>query len=1102
FTFDEAYIPTYLEAFPPLPEKTAAEAKAGEPSGAWGSKIKPIKASVITQVFHVPLEERRYRDNGQFGEGEEAKVCLDIMQRTGAHIELSLAKDQGLSIMVTGKLDSVMKARKEIVARLQTQASATVAIPKEHHRFVIGKNGEKLQELELRTATKIAIPRHDDPSTSIRITGTKEGIEKARHEVLLIHAEQDKRAVERLCLEKAFHPFIAGAHNRLVQELSQETGARISIPPPSVPKDEIVITGEKEAVAMALGRIRALYDDKKRKTTTISVEVKKSQHKYIVGPKGTTLQEILEATGVSLEMPPLDSPSETIILRGEPDHLGPALTQVYATAKSVTVVEVTAPAWLHHYIIGKKGQNIGRITQQLPRVHIEFTDGEERISLEGPTEEVEQAQTQMLEIIQDLLVRMDYTEVVIEQRFHRHLIGKNVNRIKEQYKVSVRIPQDCEHSGLVRIEGDPQGVQKARRELLEMVQRMENERTKELTVEQRYHRTIIGQKGEKIREVRDKFPEVVINFPDPAAKSDVVQLRGPKNEVEKCGKFLQRLIAELIENSFSLSVPIFKQFHKNIIGKGGANIKKIREETNTKIDLPTENSNSEMIVITGRKNHCEAARERVLAIQRELPASALSPPPPSPLPPSLPASALLPPSACCRSCSVSSFSFSSCSVPSLSCSFSFSFSFLFSASLSRPALPLSLSPPPLSPPVLPPPLSPPALPPSLSPPPLSPPALDLVLLLLLQSDADSFSPEMTPLSSTLFGVPGPPGPDPQAPQENGEAGPHAEAAPRKCDIITVSGRPEKCELAKAALLALVPVTEDVEVSYELHRYIIGQKGSGIRKMMEEYEVNIWVPPPEQQWDVVRVTGQLTNVGRAREGLLQRVRELQAEQEDRALRSFKATMSVEPRFHPKIIGRKGAVISQIRKDHDVSIQFPEKGDEHQDVLVISGYEANVAGARGALERLVAELREMVSQDVRLDPRTHARIIGARGKAIRKLMEEFKVDIKFPPPGSEEPDRVAVTGLPEAVDNAIHHLLTLEEEHMLSVTETETLAAYMKPPSRGEDSNGAPAKGYVVRDAPWNAPGGDRAPDMSSAEDFPTFGASVAPKQSSAWGPKKV
>lgn len=45
---------------------------------------------------------------------------------------------------------------------------------------------------------------------------------------------------------------------------------------------------------------------------------------------------------------------------------------------------------------------------------------------------------------------------------------------------------------------------------------------------------------------------------------------------------------------------------------------KIREETNTKIDLPAENSNSEMIVITGKKANCEAARNRILAIQKEL----------------------------------------------------------------------------------------------------------------------------------------------------------------------------------------------------------------------------------------------------------------------------------------------------------------------------------------------------------------------------------------------------------------------------------------------------------------------------------------------------
>ncbi|XP_010903405.3 vigilin [Esox lucius] len=1237
---DEAYIPTYLEAFPPLPENRGNLGdKSGELGRAWSTKIRPIRASVITQVFNVPLEERRYKDNSQFGDGgEEAKVCLDIMQRTGAHIELSLAKDQGLSIMVTGKLDSVMKARKEIVARLQTQASATVAIPKEHHRFVIGKNGEKLQELELKTATKIAIPRPDDPNLNIRITGTKEGIEKARHEILLISAEQDKRAVERLSLEKAYHPFIAGAHNRLVQELNRETGARISIPPPGLHKDEIVITGEKEAVALAASRIQAIYNDKKRKTTTISVEVKKSQHKYIVGPKGNSLHEIMESTGVSVEMPPLDSASETIILRGEPDKLGPALTQVYAKAKSVKVVEVTAPAWLHRFIIGKKGQNIGRITQQLPRVHIEFTDGEEQISLEGPTEEVEQAQVQIQGIIRDLLVRMDYTEVNIDQRFHRHLIGKNganINRIKEQYKVSVWIPQEPDRSGLVRIEGDPKGVQLARKELMEVAHRMENECTKELSVEQRFHRSIIGQKGEKIKEVRDKFPEVVINFPDPAQKSDMVQLRGPKNEVEKCSTFLAKLIQDLVENTFSLSITIFKQFHKNIIGKGGANIKKIREETCTKIDLPAENSNSETIVITGRKNNCEAARDRILAVQRELANNREAE---VTIPAKLHNSVIG-----SKGCLVRAI-MEDCA--GVHIHFPSEGSGSDKVTIRGPAGEVER-------------------------------AKRQLLLLAEEKEVNNFTAELhakpeyhkfligrggvnirrvrdctgariifpspdetekelitivgkeeavrlaqkeleTLLKNlndvvedcmvvetrhhrhfvcrrgqvlrelaeeyggvavsfprtgahsdriTLKGakdcveaakrriqeiiedleaqvsvevevpqqyhraVMGPKGcriqqitrdhdvqvkfPDRDEsvtagqeappPQENGNASLEGETVPRRCDIITISGRTEKCELAKTALLALVPVTEDVQVSYDLHRYIIGQKGSGIRKMMEEYEVNIWVPPPDQQSDVIKVTGQMASVERAKLGLLERVRELQAEQEDRALRSFKVSISVDPKFHPKIIGKKGAVISQIRKDHDVSVQFPDKGDEQQDVIVISGYERNTEVARSAIEQLVSALQEMVNQDVHIDPRTHARIIGARGKAVRKAMEEFKVDIRFPQPGSEDPGRVTVTGLPDCVDNAIEHLLNLEEEYMLSVTETETMAAYMKPPSRyrgsdggGPDDNGGlAAKGFVVRDAPWN----DKAPDMSSAEDFPTFGAGAAPKQTSAWGPKK-
>uniref|UniRef100_A0A8D1MMK8 Vigilin n=1 Tax=Sus scrofa TaxID=9823 RepID=A0A8D1MMK8_PIG len=1156
---EESDPPTYKDAFPPLPEKAACLENPQEPAGAWSNKIRPIKASVITQVFHVPLEERKYKDMNQFGEGEQAKICLEIMQRTGAHLELSLAKDQGLSIMVSGKLDAVMKARKDIVARLQTQASATVAIPKEHHRFVIGKNGEKLQDLELKTATKIQIPRPDDASNQIRITGTKEGIEKARHEVLLISAEQDKRAVERLEVEKAFHPFIAGPYNRLVSEIMQETGTRINIPPPSVNRTEIVFTGEKEQLAQAVARIRKIYEEK---------------------------------------------------------------------ANSFTVSSVSAPSWLHRFIIGKKGQNLAKITQQMPKVHVEFTEGEDRITLEGPTEDVSAAQEQIEAMVKDLVSRMDYVEISIDHKFHRHLIGKsgaNINRIKDQYKVSVRIPPDSERSSLIRIEGDPQGVQQAKRELLELASRMENERTKDLIIEQRFHRTIIGQKGERIREIRDKFPEVIINFPDPAQKSDIVQLRGPKNEVEKCTKYMQKMVADLVENSYSISVPIFKQFHKNIIGKGGANIKKIREESNTKIDLPAENSNSETIVITGKRANCEAARSRILSIQKDLANIAE-------VEVAIPArlhNALIGtkgrlirsimeecggvhihfpvegsgsdtvvirgPSSDVEKArkqllhlaeekQTKSFTVDIRAKPEYH-------KFLIGkgggkirkvrdSTGARIIFPAAEDK-----------------------------DQDLITIIgredavreaqrelealiqnldnvvedfmlvdprhhrhfvirrgqVLREIAEEYGGVMVsfPRSGTqsdrvtLKGakdcveaakkriqeiiedleaqvtiecaipqkfhrsVMGPKGsriqqitrdhnvqikfPDREenpahgtepAVQENGDDpgegrdGKEAEpGSPRRCDIITISGRKEKCEAAKEALEALVPVTIEVEVPLDLHRYIIGQKGSGIRRMMDEFEVNIHVPAPELQSGVIAITGLAANLDRAKAGLLERVKELQAEQEDRALRSFKLSVTVDPKYHPKIIGRKGAVITQIRLEHDVNIQFPDKddGSQPQDHITITGYEKNTEAARDAILKIVGELEQMVSEDVPLDHRVHARIIGARG-----------VDIRFPQSGAPDPNCVTVTGLPENVEEAIDHILNLEEEYLADVVDTEALQLYMKPPAHEEAK--APSRGFVVRDAPWTASSSEKAPDMSSSEEFPSFGAQVAPK-TLPWGPKR-
>lgn len=85
-----------------------------------------------------------------------------------------------------------------------------------------------------------------------------------------------------------------------------------------------------------------------------------------------------------------------------------------------------------------------------------------------------------------------------------------------------------------------------------------------------------------------------------------------------------------------------------------------------------------------------------------------------------------------------------------------------------------------------------------------------------------------------------------------------------------------------------------------------------------------------------ITGTANNVQEAKGGLLEKVAELEKEKEDKAARSFEIKLEVNPEYHPKIIGRRGAVIQELRKNYEVNVQLPKKGDPNEHIITITGY----------------------------------------------------------------------------------------------------------------------------------------------------------------------
>ena len=73
-----------------------------------------------------------------------------------------------------------------------------------------------------------------------------------------------------------------------------------------------------------------------------------------------------------------------------------------------------------------------------------------------------------------------------------------------------------------------------------------------------------------------------------------------------------------------------------------------------------------------------------------------------------------------------------------------------------------------------------------------------------------------------------------------------------------------------------------------------------------------------------------------------------------LRSHRETIQVDPQYHPSIIGRHGATITKIRKEHDVHIQLPDKDSSNPDEIIIIGYEHQVQAAKEDILHIVKEL----------------------------------------------------------------------------------------------------------------------------------------------------
>ncbi|KAL7058604.1 hypothetical protein AAHC03_013542 [Spirometra sp. Aus1] len=616
----------YDEAFPALPTSSPTQHIVS-------NGLESFKPATVTESIEIPWEERRQQGCGE-ADGvplEAARVCATIARATGVKIEIANSKLNSLNIFLTGSKNDVAHAKCLVVQDLQQQATKTIKVPTEFHRFLIGRNGERKRQLEADTMTRISVPPPSKNLNEITLTGPVAYLDAAEKEVRRIVDHHAQQAYEKLDIPKIYHPFIRGPGNKFVNEWRERAGVVISFPP----GDHVAVSGKRKEVAQAVQEILKIYKSRAERCTTIPAVIQREKHRMVIGDRNSGIQKILEETNVSLE-PPVDSDSDEFTLRGFPEDLGRALTMVFKRASSSTTEEISAPQRLHRILIGRKGASLSSLREGYEAVRIDFQNNSDKILVEGPPEEVAVIVDRLKARINQLSASFYVESVRVDSKFHEKLLGSqgSIMQFIRSNRYDVRLPSATEvgkpeDPNVVYLEGEEYNVKAVKAEIERLIHKLENEKTKDMIVDPRIQKLLRIGNPPPIRQIEENFPEVKILWPDvsgprrrntdaadSSSVSFIVQLNGVRDQVDAASDRLHKLIKQVKEENYEQEIRLFKDCLQRLLG---ATIVRLLEETKTRIHYtPASADGSQVVVIIGRQENVEAAVQRLEKLQKSL----------------------------------------------------------------------------------------------------------------------------------------------------------------------------------------------------------------------------------------------------------------------------------------------------------------------------------------------------------------------------------------------------------------------------------------------------------------------------------------------------
>ncbi|CAG1993496.1 unnamed protein product [Fusarium graminearum] len=609
--------------------------------------IKDINRRSRANVTMATSTNGRYKFDATGPQDVAQQALKDLVAQIGTRTAIKVPIPQSTRAHIIGKGGSMIKA-------LQEKTGAKIQLPK------VDENNPIDEE-------------DDDATIDVTIEGNALSAASARDEILKIAGERSANVQTKVRgIPTAFYPFIAGRENALAQALEDDNGVQIRVPPiqayfsgqnpvTAVPdqspvfapagndESHVQLAGDRAAVQKVRAEIERQVAELHKQLAAEQLAIQRGRHQFIIGDRGVPVDQFFADTGCAILLPS-DEDDDTVTVIGPADQVNAGLERAMDLAMGMQMSNLDI-ARFHRSAPGGAAIHAGNVTRYLRQrkeierlekiynthINTPFSEGGalpwELYSREGKN--AIRAQSEITGII-NAQPPSRMVSVPIDPFFHQHLRNNITRQVKSDYGVQIVVPEASEGNVpvLLVFEGpDPadgpyqlprtkpsdadirsfkKGLEEAQKHILDLINKQEAITTATLDVPAKFHERLrrFIKKEQESRKA-DQIPVRVTKV------GTTITLRGPQSAVEslaaKANAFVEQEKEDEKERGFTLSFDFPQKFANHLIGKGGSNIRELRDRFDVEIQVQDGK-----VELKGPKAKAETARSHIQSLARTL----------------------------------------------------------------------------------------------------------------------------------------------------------------------------------------------------------------------------------------------------------------------------------------------------------------------------------------------------------------------------------------------------------------------------------------------------------------------------------------------------